>query len=257
MPHRIVFMGLWALALVACGSTTEPSPASCGPSSCGGCCTASGRCERGAEVSACGVGGQACVDCGAQGSCGQDGRCMGPATPDGGSTPDAGEPPLGCGALPLSLVNGRAQVSGTTVGAERQAVGSCGGVDGSEAVYAFTLANTATHVTDVVITVTPRDAAFQPVVYLRQGRCDAPQSELNQACVAAHQPGATVQLQTRSASPGAGTYFIVVDGLSDTGGAFDLGVEVGGRAAHSCADVLPLTGQRFTVRGSYSGEDDS
>ncbi len=255
MSHRIVFIGLWALALVACGSTTEPSPtpAACGPASCGGCCTASGRCERGAEVSACGVGGQSCVDCGSQGSCGQDGRCGAPTT----TPPDAGEPPLGCGAIALPLVNGRAQVGGTTVGAERQAAGSCGGIDGREVVYALTLPNTVTANTDLVITVTPRDAAFQPVVYLRQARCDSPQSELNQACIAAHQPGATVQLQTRTTASGSGTYFLVVDGLSDMGGAFDLSVEVGGRAANSCADVLPLTGQRFTVRGSYAGADDS
>jgi hypothetical protein len=109
----------------------------------------------------------------------------------------------------------------------------------------------------VVITVMPRDAAFQPVVYVRAGQCDAPRSELNQGCVAAHQPGATVRLQAMSGYASAGTYYVVVDGLSNTGGAFDLSVEVGGRAANSCADVLPLTGRQFTVRGSYSGADDS
>lgn len=258
MSHRIVFIGLWALALVACGSTPEPSPtpASCGPSSCGGCCTAGGRCERGVEVSACGVGGQACVDCGAQGACGQDGRCKGVTPPDGGTPPDAGEPPLGCGALSLPLVNGRAQVSGTTVGAAQQSVGSCGGVEGNEVVYAFTLPSTPRSDTPVVITVTPRDAAFQPVVYLRQGLCDSPRSELSQACVAAHQPGATLQLQTTSGA-GSGTFFLVVDGLTPTGGAFDLSVEVGGHASDNCTDVLPLTGRQFTVRGTFSGADDA
>jgi hypothetical protein len=154
-------------------------------------------------------------------------------------------------------VNGKAQVSGTTVGAGSQAVGACGGIDGTEVFYSFNLANTTANITDVVITVTPRDAAFQPVVYVRQGTCDASQSELYQSCVAAHQPGATVQLHTRSSSPGSGTYYVVVDGLSATGGAFDLSIEIGGRASHSCADVLSLPGRRFTVRGSYRYGDDT
>jgi hypothetical protein len=154
-------------------------------------------------------------------------------------------------------VNGKAQVSGTTVGAGSQAVGACGGIDGTEVFYSFNLANTTANVTDVVITVTPRDAAFQPVVYVRQGTCDASQSELYQSCVAAHQPGATVQLHTRSNSPGSGTYYVVVDGLSATGGAFDLSVEIGGRSGNSCADVLPLPGRQFTVRGSYRNGDDT
>ncbi|MFL5351589.1 hypothetical protein [Archangium sp.] len=257
MSHRIVFIGLWALALIACGSTTQPPPtsteASCGPASCGGCCMASGRCERGLEVSACGVQGQACVDCSSQGACGLDGRCK-VSTPDAG-TPDAGVP-LGCGAIALPLVNGKAEVSGTTVGAEQQAAGSCGGIDGHEVVYAFTVPSTAASSTDVVVTLTPRDAAFQPVVYLRQGRCDSPQSEPSKACVAAHQPGATVQLQTTRGYD-SNTFYLVVDGQTETGGAFDLSVEVGGRSADSCADVLPLTGQRFTVRGTFSGADDA
>lgn len=262
MPSRIVVIGvLWGLALVACGTTEEPSPQESCRAICDGCCTTSGRCMRGVEVSTCGAGGQACVDCGSQGRCGSNGTCLGPADPDGGTSTDAGTdggtPPPPCGAIALPLVNGKAQVSGTTAGAEQRAVGSCGGIDGSEVVYAFDLANTSTHSTDVVITVTPRDAAFQPVVYVRQGRCDTPQSELSQSCVAAHQPGATVQVQTRSNSPGSGTYFVVVDGLSDTGGAFDLSVEVGGRAGESCADVLPLLGRQFTVRGWYGSARDS
>jgi hypothetical protein len=143
------------------------------------------------------------------------------------------------------------------VGAERRTIGSCGGVDGNEVLYAFELASSVPSDTDLVITVTPRDAAFQPVVYLRHGRCDAPEDELYRACLAAHQPGATVQFHAKSASSSTRTYFVVVDGLSAAGGAFDLSVEVGGRVSNSCADVLPLPGRRFTVRGSYTGSGDS
>ncbi len=286
MSNRIVVLGLvWGLTLMACGPTDEPSPQEACRATCDGCCTTSGRCQRGVEVAACGVGGQECKNCGSQNRCGSDGKCLGPDAPDSGTSTDAGTdagttpadagttptdagtdagtppppppPPAPCGAIALPLVNGKAQVSGTTVGAGSQAVGACGGIDGTEVFYSFNLANTTANVTDVVITVTPRDAAFQPVVYVRQGTCDASQSELYQSCVAAHQPGATVQLQTRSNSPGSGTYYVVVDGLSDKGGAFDLSVEIGGRSSNSCADVLTLPGRQFTVRGSYRNADDT
>jgi hypothetical protein len=175
---------------------------------------------------------------------------------DGGvEPPDAGQtPPLPCGATALALVDGRAQVSGTTVNAERRSVGSCGGIDGREVVYAFTSTRSPSFSNDVVITVTPRDADFQPVVYLREGRCDSPQSELSQACAAAHLPGATVQLHSRSSTV---SYFLVVDGLSDKDGAFDLSVDTNSRAGRNCADVLPLPGRQFTVRSTYSFADDS
>jgi hypothetical protein len=155
------------------------------------------------------------------------------------------------------LADGRAQVSGTTVGGERRAIGSCGGIDGSEVLYAFTLDGTIPVGADILVTVKPRDMAFQPVVYLRQGRCDSPQAELQRACVAAHQPGAIVQLHTRNLSPSSGTYYVVVDGLAATGGAFELDIEVGGRAGRNCSDVLPLSGRRFTVRSAYTNADDS
>ncbi|WP_309894250.1 hypothetical protein [Archangium sp.] len=276
MSNRIVVLGLvWGLTLVACGPTDEPSPQEACRATCDGCCTTSGRCMGGTAVAACGVGGQECKNCGSQNRCGSDGKCLGPDAPDSGTSTDAGTdagttpadagtdagtpppPPAPCGAIALPLVNGKAQVSGTTVGAGRQAVGSCGGIDGTEVVYSFNLANTTANRTDVIITVTPRDAAFQPVVYVRQGTCDDSKSELYQSCVAGHQPGATVQLQTRSDSPGSGTYYVVVDGLSDTGGAFDLSIEIGGRSSDSCAEVLTLPGRQFTVRGSYSYADDT
>jgi len=282
MSKRIVVLGLvWGLTLVACGPTDEPSPQEACRATCDGCCTTSGRCMGGTAVSACGVGGQECKNCGSQNRCGSDGKCLGPAAPDSGTSTDAGTdagttpadagttptdagtppppppPPTPCGAIALPLVNGKAQVSGTTVGAGSQAVGACGGIDGTEVFYSFNLNNTTANRTDVVITVTPRDAAFQPVVYVRQGTCDASQSELYQSCVAAHQPGATVQLHTRSDSPGSGTYYVVVDGLSDKGGAFDLSVEIGGRSSNSCANVLTLPGRQFTVRSSYSYADDT
>jgi len=256
MWQRSVFIGLFALMWVACGSTTPPpNPPTCGPSTCEGCCTAEGRCARGVEVSACGMGGQSCVDCGSEARCGLEGRCT--AIPDGGSPPGGGSQPPPCGATALTLTDGGVLVSGTTVGAENRAIGSCGGIDGNEAIYAFNLGGSVPSGTDMIVTVTPRDAAFQPVVYLRQGRCDAPEAELSRSCVAAHLPGATVQVHAKSSSSHSGTYFLVVDGLSDTGGAFELSIEVGGRAGKSCADILALPGRQFTVRSTYSGSGDS
>ncbi len=199
------------------------------------------------------------MDCGAQGRCGLDGRCFTTPGPDAGTPPDAGvPPPPPCGATALALMDGGVQVSGTTVGGVRNAIGSCGGIDGSEAVYAFTLPRTeVSRTTDMVITVTPRDEAFQPVVYLREGSCDSSNAELPRGCVAAHLPGATVQLHAQSLSSNSERYFLFVDGLTGTPGAFDLNIEVGGRAGRSCADVLPLAGRTFTVRGTYwfSGDE--
>lgn len=254
MPRPTLLLGVWMMTLVACGSTTEPPPPAqekCSPSNCSGCCTPEGRCSRGLEVSECGAGGMACTSCSSQERCTLDGQCTRIGPPDGGPP----EPP--CGATALTLVEGKAQVSGTTVNAERRAVGSCGGIDGSEVFFSFTLPQSISTSTDVVITVTPRDAAFQPVVYLRQDTCDSAGSEMYKACVAAHDPGATVLLHTRLSPSSNRTYYLVVDGLSDPSGAFDLSVEVGGRAGDGCADVLPLPGQRFTVRSTYSYAGDA
>ncbi len=245
MSCRSVLLALWALSWVACGPPPLPEPTpDAGPARDGG-----------TQPPDAGVtdGGTGQPDAGDT-----DGGTVPPdaGVTDGGTVqPDAGyTPPLPCGATELTLVNGRAQVSGTTVSAGRQAVGSCGGIDGREAVYAFTPPSSSSS-NDVVITVTSRDEGFQPVVYLREGRCDSPQSEISQACAAAHLPGGTAQfLVQRYVS---GTYYVFVDGLTGTDGAFDLSIDVNSRAGKNCADVLPLPGRRFTVRSMYSTSDDS
>jgi hypothetical protein len=257
VPLRLVLMVLWVLTSVACDTGPTFTAQICSPTNCDGCCTIADVCARGVEVSACGVGGNACVVCGAQDQCGQDGRCVATERPDGGTTPDAGvPPPVPCGATAIALTDGGAQVSGTTVGGARGAIGSCGGIDGNEVIYAFSLPSTVPSGTDMVVTVTPRDETFQPVVYLRHGSCESAQAELSRGCVSAHLPGATVQLHTQSSSSSSGMYFLFVDGLTNVAGAFNVNIEVGGRAGRNCADVIPVPGRKFTVRGTYRDSGD-
>lgn len=66
-----VLMVLCALFAVGCSSV-----APCGPANCGGCCDQNDFCRGGAEATACGVGGSACLGCDASQTC-SDGLCRG------------------------------------------------------------------------------------------------------------------------------------------------------------------------------------
>lgn len=61
---------LIGLAASACGTTT----ATCSAATCGGCCSASGKCEAGSSPSACGINGATCGRCGSGTVC-QLGEC--------------------------------------------------------------------------------------------------------------------------------------------------------------------------------------
>jgi hypothetical protein len=58
----------------------------CIPANCNGCCTESGDCAGGAQVSACGAGAVACTDCSKSGQACNGTACFTPK-------PDAGPPP--------------------------------------------------------------------------------------------------------------------------------------------------------------------
>lgn len=79
----------WLVLGMAIGLLVSVAPscgqAACGPTTCFGCCDATGLCVTGAEVSACGVSGAVCNACGAAQAC-QQGGCV--FTNEG--TPDAG-----------------------------------------------------------------------------------------------------------------------------------------------------------------------
>ena len=63
-----------------------PDGYTCGPGTCGGCCSTKGDCVGGQSVATCGVGGQKCQDCTSSGAC-SEGTCTTPP-------PDAGPPPM-------------------------------------------------------------------------------------------------------------------------------------------------------------------
>ena len=54
----IAVLGAW---LLLAGCSSPPTP--CDPKSCGGCCSAEGRCETGTTAQACGLSGATCRDC--------------------------------------------------------------------------------------------------------------------------------------------------------------------------------------------------
>lgn len=66
--HRIVLASFLAALVTACGPTST-----CSPSTCDGCCDASGVCKLGNTAEACGTKGAACLVC--SGTCGSNGAC--------------------------------------------------------------------------------------------------------------------------------------------------------------------------------------
>jgi hypothetical protein len=53
-----------------------PGTAPCGAGNCAGCCAGDGTCRSGFETSACGNGGQPCMECEAERSCNDRGTCL-------------------------------------------------------------------------------------------------------------------------------------------------------------------------------------
>jgi hypothetical protein len=52
------------------------SAPACGPAHCAGCCSDDGACRSGQVTSACGNGGQPCMECEAERSCNERGVCL-------------------------------------------------------------------------------------------------------------------------------------------------------------------------------------
>lgn len=79
--HRVRSSWPVMVLLVAAGCV-DPGvvDALCGPSTCTGCCTSSGRCEPGDQAAACGAGGERCLACSAPTAC-TEGLCRAPAGP--------------------------------------------------------------------------------------------------------------------------------------------------------------------------------
>jgi hypothetical protein len=127
-------------------------------------------------------------------------------------------PPQGdvCAApLPLSFTGTTATATGRLSDfTNNGSAGNCGGAQGSDAVYAFTLMAAA----QVTVTVAPQASpAYQPAVAL-QSACGM----TNVACGFAPMPGGNATIGATMLQPG--TYFVWVDGANGTTGDYTLTV---------------------------------
>lgn len=153
---------------------------------------------------------------------------------------------------------GSVSVQGDTSGAAGDALG-CGG-SGKDLVYRLEL----TSPRRVAARVTPLlGSTLRPSVYLRQpGRCDSELQADQLGCATAGQPGSAATLLAPSLP--AGLYYLWVDGVQGTSGAFDLTVELQaappppGNDVCSGATPLPLATGVVTVTGTtISAGDDT
>ena len=152
------------------------------------------------------------------GACGDDGAGGGDASADGGGTDapalaaDAIDlDGLSCGASPLVLLAPEAPVTGSTVGAADQTAGTCGGTTAGEAYYVISVPARA----DVLLSTEGEATDFDAAVSLRAACLDAA-SELG--CASSGALGDA--LLVRDVAPGL--YYVIVDGVAGTQGAFSL-----------------------------------
>lgn len=80
---------LTSVLLFLAASCSSSSSNSCSLSNCSGCCDASGRCQTGAEPTACGTDGVMCSSCALGLSCAR-GQCLPPSPQSGGGTGSTG-----------------------------------------------------------------------------------------------------------------------------------------------------------------------
>lgn len=108
-------LGVGLLVGLLIASCREP----CNAETCGGCCDATGECQLGTQVGACGGRGETCSVCGAGGTCTRQ-VCVGGST-DGGMLEDGGVLPVGdggcsigfCGQQVCNLVSGMCEAGGS------------------------------------------------------------------------------------------------------------------------------------------------
>jgi hypothetical protein len=119
----------------------------------------------------------------------------------------------------LDLASGSATAQGNLQYAVNDTVSAvCGGMNSPDVVYQFTTSAPKS----LAVAVTTTDSAFQPVVYLRKV-CDGAAAADELSCNDATTTSAAFALPNLP----AGTYWIWVDGLYGTFGAFDLSVTAG------------------------------
>ncbi|MFN7133186.1 MAG: hypothetical protein ACK4N5_13995, partial [Myxococcales bacterium] len=147
---------------------------------------------------------------------------------------------------------GNATVTGTTAGAKADYTSVTCSSTGADVVYTFTTPFTG----PFSATVTPHvGTGHRPALYLLS-RCPRQTSGDEVACATASSSGGTGTLSLGSLP--AGTYFLVVDGVSGSG-AFDLSASRATsnqvNTGENCSSVIPLTftNNEVTVSGSTIG----
>ncbi len=120
-------------------------------------------------------------------------------------------------AKPLSL-SPSSDPKGTTVGLaddDGSFQSSCGGDGAPDVVYGFSASKGAV----VDVKVTPQDSSFQPIVKLRGAThgCES----LDDRCQAASAPGQKAEV-TGFQVVTSGTQYVVVDGVGQSAGAFEV-----------------------------------
>ncbi|MBI5548600.1 MAG: hypothetical protein HY901_32350 [Deltaproteobacteria bacterium] len=133
---------------------------------------------------------------------------------------------------------GTASVTGDTRSATNDYSGTCGSMTGGEVVYAVDLASQRS--LTATVTRDPATPTFHPAVYLRKVCLSADAADESGCGVEAS--GAA---SLTSASVGPGRVYVVVDGLSGSGGRFSLQVSLADPwvvpANETCASASSLT----------------
>lgn len=150
-------------------------------------------------------------------------------------------------AKPLTFTMASGVLSSTETGdtslATNDTTGTCASGVGGDVVYSFTTTSTL----DLRATVTTANSLYRPAVYVRSSSCTGSE----RVCAASLTAGGSAQLV--SAALPAGTWFLWVDGVSGTAGAFTLTTTLTPPVpGDSCSNpvVLTLTPDGGTVTTS-------
>jgi hypothetical protein len=121
----------------------------------------------------------------------------------------------------------QALVPGTTVAGTDDYQGTCSTAlapqNGADVVYQFNIAAGADRSATISVTRDPTATSYLPTVYLRSN-CTSPAAADEKGCAGAKSGGSTALTLSRLAP---GDYFIVVDGESNSEGAFQLSLTLG------------------------------
>jgi hypothetical protein len=189
------------MVLLVAAGCVDPGvvDALCGPSTCTGCCTSSGRCEPGDQAAACGAGGERCLACSAPTAC-TEGLCRAPAGPGR--------------CEQVALVTGTSTLRLTLEPVEALSSGPCGVRGEATRLIPLRLGqggNLAVRLTTA--------SALTPTLSLRT-TCDDPRTAVPDSCVVAPATSGAAVLVARGLAPG--NIFLEVNALEPGAGAVEV-----------------------------------